>query len=487
MTRLSQHIPCLGSGMALFLPKGCTLAYAGTLALWAASANADGAAQGATAGAGFGAYDVLARLGAEYWAASGMVALVSLLVTGGLWVALARRRRAYAELVNRLSAACPAASADVTPAARLDALATQQQKATAEAAAERARAERAETTLAALTRSLTALSEGALAEACDLAEDAPDGETRDALSKALSDLNAWQVEFAALAVGVDGSTGEITQATDDLSKRTETQAATLEETAAALDELTAGIKSAAEGARSVESIVQSAREEAEQSGQVVKSAVQAMTEIEGSSEKISQIIGVIDDIAFQTNLLALNAGVEAARAGEYGKGFSVVASEVRALAQRSSEAAHEIKSLISGSTDQVARGVELVGRTGEALAAIVDRVSNISTLVSDIAASATEQSAGLAEINAGVTQLDQVTQQNAAMVEELTATSHLLAQEARRLSRLAGTYRPRADDTETQTGGDGHLLHDDSVRVTPAPLPAPPALTGTDGGNWQDF
>jgi methyl-accepting chemotaxis protein len=236
---------------------------------------------------------------------------------------------------------------------------------------------------------------------------------------------------------------EISQSSEDLSTRTETQAATLEETAAALDELTASIRSAAEGAKEVEGIVRSARNEAEESGKVVQGAVSAMTEIERSSDQISQIIGVIDDIAFQTNLLALNAGVEAARAGDAGKGFAVVASEVRALAQRSSAAAKEIKSLISASTQHVGRGVEQVGRAGDALANIVSRVGHISNLVSTIAAAASEQSTGLAEINVGVAQLDQVTQQNAAMVEESTAASQSMSQEAAGLSELVAQFRLR--------------------------------------------
>ncbi|MFW8594312.1 methyl-accepting chemotaxis protein [Cribrihabitans neustonicus] len=234
--------------------------------------------------------------------------------------------------------------------------------------------------------------------------------------------------------------GEISQSSDDLSRRTETQAATLEETAAALDELTASVKSAAEGARSVESTMGEARTEAEASSGVVRDAVAAMTEIEQSSSHISQIIGVIDDIAFQTNLLALNAGVEAARAGEAGKGFAVVASEVRALAQRSSDAAMEIKTLIGDSSKHVARGVDLVGKTGEALSGIVSRVSHIAGLVSGIAEGAAEQSTGLAEINTGVSQLDQVTQENAAMVEEATAAGHMLNSDASKLADLVSRF-----------------------------------------------
>ena len=239
---------------------------------------------------------------------------------------------------------------------------------------------------------------------------------------------------------IRGRSQEIASASEDLSRRTENQAAALEETAAALDELTSSIKSAAEGSREVEDIVRRARQEAEDSGVVVQGAVAAMSEIEKSSEQISQIIGAIDDIAFQTNLLALNAGVEAARAGDAGKGFAVVASEVRALAQRSSAAAKEIKSLIVTSAQHVRSGVEQVGKAGEALHSIVGSVANISTLVSDIAAGAAEQSTGLAEINIGVTQLDQVTQQNAAMAEQSTAASHSLNQDALGLADLVSLF-----------------------------------------------
>ncbi|MBP7650287.1 MAG: methyl-accepting chemotaxis protein, partial [Phenylobacterium sp.] len=237
----------------------------------------------------------------------------------------------------------------------------------------------------------------------------------------------------------------IAGASDDLSRRTEQQAASLEETAAALDEITATVKKSADGASHARAVVQTAKTGAADGGEIVRQAVLAMGEIEKSSTQISQIIGVIDEIAFQTNLLALNAGVEAARAGEAGKGFAVVASEVRALAQRSAEAAKEIKALISASSTQVGSGVQLVGKTGQALEMLVAQVDEIDGLVGEIAASAKEQATGLNEVNAAVNKMDQVTQQNAAMVEESTAAAHALNGEAVELRRLMGDFRTGAD------------------------------------------
>jgi methyl-accepting chemotaxis protein len=263
--------------------------------------------------------------------------------------------------------------------------------------------------------------------------------------------------IAGNSQGIHTGTGEISQAADNLSKRTEQQAASLEETAAALDEITATVRKTAEGANHARQVVSTAKSDAEHSGTVVRDAVAAMTEIEKSSGQISQIIGVIDEIAFQTNLLALNAGVEAARAGDAGKGFAVVASEVRALAQRSAEAAKEIKTLISASTTQVASGVELVGETGKALDRIASQVTEINAIVVEIAASAQEQATALAEVNTAVNQMDQMTQQNAAMVEESTAASHSLAEEAEKLTSLVRQFK---------TGQD-------TVSTAPAPRPAP--------------
>ncbi|QOL81432.1 methyl-accepting chemotaxis protein [Pseudooceanicola spongiae] len=229
------------------------------------------------------------------------------------------------------------------------------------------------------------------------------------------------------ATQVHTETGAIISASNELSKRTETQAATLEETAVALNELAGSVKQAAETATVAQKKADQAKSQTEDSGRIVRNAVSAMEEIEESSSKISSITKVIDDIAFQTNLLALNAGVEAARAGEAGRGFAVVAQEVRALAQRSSEAAKEIASLISESTTQVGKGVTLVGQAGQSITTIDGMVRDIHDSVSQIAISAHEQANGITEMNMAMNQLDQVTQENAAMAEETNAATHNLA------------------------------------------------------------
>ncbi|WP_232281889.1 CHASE3 domain-containing protein [Roseobacter sp. SK209-2-6] len=312
-------------------------------------------------------------------------------------------------------------------------------------------------------------------------------------NETVSTLNRIVGEVIETSSSIRNGAVEISQASDDLSHRTESQAATLEQTAAALDELTASVKSAAEGARRVENTMEDARREAESSDQVVQNAVTAMTEIEQSSSSISQIISVIDDIAFQTNLLALNAGVEAARAGEAGRGFAVVASEVRALAQRSSDAAMEIKTLIGDSTKQVERGVDLVGKAGEALQSIVTQVSQISRQVSEIAEGAVDQSTGLGEINIGVTQLDKVTQQNAAMVEQATAAGHMLKSDAGKLSELMGHFQAEDAVQSPASQSPAPSAHGDfgdeaGWDTAEAPVEEEVLGTGTDGNRgWQDF
>ena len=292
-----------------------------------------------------------------------------------------------------------------------------------------------------LANGLERLSKGDLTESIDqpFAQDYEQLRT-DFNSTAASLKEALRTIADAAGLISSGST-EIAKASDDLSRRTEQQAASLEETAAALSEVTAAITKTASGAAHAREVVAVASNGAERSGDVVSRTIGAMAAIEQSSRRISQIIGVIDEIAFQTNLLALNAGVEAARAGDAGRGFAVVASEVRGLAQRSAEAAKEIKALIRASEDQVKTGVQLVGETGEGLTRIVQQVAEISVVVSDIARSANEQATGLSQVNIAVTQMDQVVQQNAAMVEETTAAAHALKGDADELAAIVGRFQ----------------------------------------------
>jgi methyl-accepting chemotaxis protein len=259
-------------------------------------------------------------------------------------------------------------------------------------------------------------------------------------NSAMASLDEAMGVVAHATQGVGAGAHEISVASDDLSRRTEQQAASLEETAAALDQITATVNRSAQGAKQASEAATAARSDAARSGEIVGDAVAAMGEIEKSSGQIINIIGVIDEIAFQTNLLALNAGIEAARAGEAGRGFAVVAQEVRALAQRSADAAKEIKTLIASSTAQVSRGVRLVGDTGGALAAIVEKVGQIDGLISEIAQSSREQAVGISEVNTAVNRMDQVTQQNAAMVEEANAASNNLQTEAAELTRLVARF-----------------------------------------------
>ncbi len=312
---------------------------------------------------------------------------------------------------------------------------------------------------------LAALAKGALTHRVAAELTGPFAQLKEDFNAAMGRLQETLQSVLTTTGGITTGAGEIAQAADDLSKRTEQQAASLEETAAALEEITATVKKTAENARAASTIVSTARGAAEDGGAIVDTAIKAMGQIEQSSKQITDIIGVIDEIAFQTNLLALNAGVEAARAGDAGKGFAVVASEVRALAQRSSEAAREIKTLIKASSEHVGSGVRLVGESGQALRKIVAQVVEINTLVSEMALAAQQQSTGIEEVNTAVTQMDQVTQQNAAMVEESTAASRNLANETAQLSELVGFF-----DVGARTQARPHL-------ATTADRPAPRSVT----------
>jgi len=356
-----------------------------------------------------------------------------------------------------------------------------QQRASAETEAERRRnqevaeasAKEQAFVMEAIAGGLARLSDGDLTYRLD--QQFPDAYKRlqNDFNGAITQLEEVVGSIVHAANSIGAGSDEIASAADDLSRRSEQQAASLEETAAALDEITATVKRSSAGAQEASKVVGSTRGDAERSSVVVRNAVDAMNQIEKSSQSISQIIGVIDEIAFQTNLLALNAGVEAARAGEAGRGFAVVAQEVRALAQRSADAAKEIKTLISTSSQQVNQGVSMVGQTGEALQAIVGKVSEIDALVSEIAASGQEQATGLNQVNAAVNQMDQTVQQNAAMVEQSTAASHSLKGEAGNLMQMIGRFRVNGAAANTTTRTSTRATHRPAAPAPRASAPAP--------------
>ncbi|WP_158817856.1 methyl-accepting chemotaxis protein [Methylocapsa sp. S129] len=335
-----------------------------------------------------------------------------------------------------------------------------------------------ETILNNLALSLRRLAEGDLTATLDV--DLPEKAEglRADLNATVRSLRSVMQAVVRAAAGVRASANEISTAASNLSGRTEQQAANLEETAAALDQITATVRRTAEGAARAHAVVGAARTDAEHSGQVVRQAIAAMSAIESSSSQIGQIIGVIDEIAFQTNLLALNAGVEAARAGDAGRGFAVVATEVRTLAQRSTEAAKEIKALISASAGHVGHGVKLVAQTGAVLARIVEQVNEINRTMAEIAASSGEQAKGLDQVNSAVNQMDQTTQQNAAMVGESTAATQTLVQEAEELSRAVDRFKV----------GQAGMDHSLSARPRPALASSPVRAlktVGRGGAAWK--
>lgn len=264
---------------------------------------------------------------------------------------------------------------------------------------------------------------------------------RMAFNDSVATLHGTMGAVVNATINVSAGADEIAAGADGLARRTEQQAASLEQTAATLEQISATVSRTAAGAQHADAVVERANLEAERSSGVMLSAIQAMEGVERSAAQMSQIIGVIDEIAFQTNLLALNAGVEAARAGEAGRGFAVVAQEVRGLAQRSAQAAREVKILISSSTDQVDQGVALVGDAGQALRAILTQIHDIRTLVGAISQSAQEQAAGLNQVSAAVGEMDRLLQSNAGMVEETTAAAHMLKDQARDLARRVAGFR----------------------------------------------
>ena len=334
-----------------------------------------------------------------------------------------------------------------------------------------------------LAKSLTSLAAGDLTARISANVSADYQRLKDNYNGAIDKLEQAMKVIAANTRGIRSSTLEISAASDDLSRRTKQQAASLEGTAAALDEITTTMKKSAEGANHAREVVATADSDAKKSAVIVRQAVEAMSAIANSSQQINQIISVIDEIAFQTNLLALNAGVEAARAGDSGRGFAVVASEVRALAQRSAEAAKEIKTLISASTSHVDEGIRLVAETGKSLERIVSQVSEINDVVAGIAAGAKEQAMGLEHVNTAINEMDQVTQQNAAMAGQSTAATHSLSVETSQLSDLVGQFQVAGGGNDSGTMRRElqkvapHAFRKPATTPSPAKKSAGPALS----------
>ncbi|CTP88452.1 methyl-accepting chemotaxis sensory transducer [Xanthomonas translucens pv. poae] len=312
--------------------------------------------------------------------------------------------------------------------------------------------------LARISRLLSALSQGDLTARMD-------GDLHGVFARIRDDANATALQLETIVRQIQGasdsinsSAGEIATGNDDLSRRTEQQAASLEETAASLEELTATVKQNAEHARQANQLAVGAAAVATQGGEVVGQVVSTMSGIETSSKKIADIISVIDGIAFQTNILALNAAVEAARAGEQGRGFAVVASEVRTLAQRSANAAKEIKGLIDDSVGRVAEGSALVDRAGRTMQEIVASVQRVTDIMGEIASASQEQSSGIEQVNRTVTQMDEATQRNAALVEQATASARSMESQAGELARAVASFTlvPRAP---AGAAGNVAILH----------------------------
>jgi methyl-accepting chemotaxis protein len=367
-----------------------------------------------------------------------------------------------------------------------------------------------------LTRSITQ----PIGKAVQVAETVANGDlnssieatTTEETGQLLSALKRMQESLAKVVAtvrqgseGVATASAEIAQGNQDLSSRTESQASALEETAASMEELNATVKQNADNARQANQLAQNASTVAIKGGEVVAQVVGTMKDINDSSRKISDIISVIDGIAFQTNILALNAAVEAARAGEQGRGFAVVASEVRSLAGRSAEAAKEIKSLISASVERVEQGTALVDQAGSTMTEVVTSIRRVTDIMGEISAASSEQAAGVAQVGEAVTQMDQVTQQNAALVEEMAAAASSLNSQAGDLVQAVSVFKlgsghatfvnrrptkanaPKAPRPSAQVSS--------TARPKPLPKPKPASISGpgpasaaaSDGGEWESF
>lgn len=320
----------------------------------------------------------------------------------------------------------------------------------------------------------------------------PFAKLKNDFNEAVSSLESTVSDMSATASSTNTGACEVRAASDDLSNRTQQQAARLEETAASMSQVTQSIQQTAQKAGQANAAILQTDEQAREGGSVVKEAVTAMSSIEQSSNDITQIIDVIDGIAFQTNLLALNAGVEAARAGESGKGFAVVANEVRALAQRSAEAAQDIKDLISKSSSHVSDGVNLVGKAGDLLQGIVSQIGKVTAEVNDIAQMANSQAENIGQVNATVGDMDRMTQQNAAMVEQTNATARSMSNEAEHLADVVKKFT-----VSSRIAPPAKRAYQNTSTVAPAQPPVPqisgnlalkadPALEA-DEQDWSEF
>jgi methyl-accepting chemotaxis protein len=323
---------------------------------------------------------------------------------------------------------------------------------------------------------LTEMASGNLQKTMDGEYSGSFGELQSAINTTIENLRNMVGEIMESSSSVSTSSREISQGNTDLSQRTEEQASSLEETASSMEELTATVKENSDAANKANQLSATTMKQAESGGKVVEDAIVAMKEINNASREISDIIGVIDEIAFQTNLLALNAAVEAARAGDQGRGFAVVAAEVRNLAQRSASAAKDIKSLISNSVDKVNQGTELVNDSGQKLAEIVESVRNVSGLVSEIADASGEQANGIEEVNQAVTQMDNMTQQNSALVEEAAAAAEALTEQAGNMLELMSFFK-----TGNESGAKSEKI------VSPVAPKRSSTMSKAQDDEWEEF
>ncbi|VAW95210.1 Methyl-accepting chemotaxis sensor/transducer protein [hydrothermal vent metagenome] len=332
-------------------------------------------------------------------------------------------------------------------------------------------------------RVISGLAEGDLTQSMNGEFEGEFAELRDAVNSTMNKLLSMVNEIGTASGTIASAANEISQGTADLSQRSEEQASSLEETASSMEELTGTVRQNADNAREANQLANSARDEATKGGEVVGKAITAMAEINQSSKKIADIIGVIDEIAFQTNLLALNAAVEAARAGEQGRGFAVVAAEVRNLAQRSASAAKEIKSLINDSVEKVTEGSKLVDQSGATLEEIVGSVKKVSDIIAEIASAGQEQASGIDQINKAVTQMDEMTQQNAALVEEAAASSEAMNDQAVALDDLIGFFKT-GENTRRPAASAQHTTRPAAASPASARRPAP---KDNGGSEWEEF